>query len=103
MSYQSKSELSLNKKISNMEESTEPTLYGENAALVLDERMKRLTSKILKITLHIKHIHPELSKFIEEMPISTPDENNPEISLKNLKTYFDSLIAINNEYEKQHK
>lgn len=103
MPYQSKSELALNKKISNMEETTEPTLYAENSAIVLDERIKRLNSKILKITLHIKNIHPELSKFIEEMPVSMPDENNPEISLKNLKTYFDSLIAINNEYEKQHE
>lgn len=32
----------------------------------------------------IKDQHPELSKYIEEMPVTIPNEKHPEITLKSL-------------------
>ena len=61
-----------------------------------------LNAKILKITMTIKDRHPELSKYIEEMKVTIPDENNPEITLKNLKAYYDSLNAVLTTYLVEH-
>lgn len=62
------------------------------------ETEKELNSKILQLTMKIKAQHPELSKYIEEMPVTIPDETNPEITLTNLKTYYDSLNSIVKKY-----
>lgn len=61
-----------------------------------------LNAKILKITMTIKDQYPELSKYIEEMQVTIPDEKNPEITLKNLKTYYDALNAVLNKYIVEH-
>ncbi len=52
---------------------------------------KELNAKILALTMKIHNEHPELSKFLEEMPITIPDENNPEINTKILTDYHESL------------
>jgi hypothetical protein len=36
------------------------------------------------------------------MPITIPDEKDPEITLKNLKTYYDSLKAMLDKYILEH-
>lgn len=59
-------------------------------------------SKILKITMTINDKYPELSKYIEEMLVTIPDEKNPEITLKNLKTYYDSLNSMLSTYILEH-
>lgn len=66
------------------------------------ESMKDLNSKILKITMTIKDQYPELSKYLEEMPVTIPGEKNPEITLKDLKTYFDSLNSMLKKYILEH-
>jgi len=66
------------------------------------ETEKDLNSKILKITMMIKDQYPELSKYIEEMEVTIPDEKDPEITLKNLKTYYDSLNSMLNKYILEH-
>jgi hypothetical protein len=55
------------------------------------ETVKQLNAKILEITLRIQEKYPELSKYIEEMPITIPDESKPEITHKNLMEYYESL------------
>jgi len=65
------------------------------------ETEKELNSKILKITMKIQDQYPELSKYIEEMPITIPIEKNPEVTLKNLKAYYDSLNSILTKYVTQ--
>jgi hypothetical protein len=62
-----------------------------------------LTKEILTITLMIGKKYPELSKYIEEMPITIPDEKNPEITRKNLKAYYSSLEAIIAKYILEHQ
>jgi hypothetical protein len=66
------------------------------------ETEKELNSKILKITMKIKDQYPELSKYIEEMQETIPDEKKPEITLKNLKKYYDSLNSMLNKYISEH-
>lgn len=55
---------------------------------------KELNDAILKITLKIRNEYPELSKFLVEMPVTITDTNNPEINIKTLKDYYESLRAI---------
>lgn len=90
----------LNQKIAIIEKDIQPALYEQNIdkALVYAESEKDLNAKILKITLTINGQYPELSKYIEEMPETIPDDKNPEITLKNLNTYYDSLTAMLDKY-----
>ncbi len=62
------------------------------------ESEKDLNSMILKITMTIKEKYPELSKYLDEMSVTIPDEKNPEITRKNLKAYYDSLDSMLKKY-----
>ena len=62
-------------------------------------KLEEINRRILKITLQIQTNNPELSQFIEEMPITVPDEKTPEISQKNLEDYLNSLILFLKKYE----
>lgn len=64
-----------------------------------EEIEKDLNSKILKITMTIKDHYPELEGFLEEMPETIPDEKDPEITLKNLSAYYESLNLMVNKYK----
>lgn len=66
------------------------------------ETIEEINQKILLKTLDIKANHPELSKYIEEMPITVPDSKNPEITLKNLSEYYNSLNALETKYALTH-
>ncbi len=55
------------------------------------ETEKELNAKILALTMQIQEKHPELSKFLEEMPVTVPDQSDPEINIKILKDYLESL------------
>lgn len=46
----------------------------------------------------IEETSPELSKYIDEMRISISDFDVPEMNIKNLKDYYDSLYALLNSY-----
>jgi hypothetical protein len=67
------------------------------------EMEKSLNEKILKITLIIQNDFPELYSFIEEMPVTIPDSNDPEISLNNLNKYYNSLEVMLKNYKSTHK
>jgi hypothetical protein len=62
---------------------------------------KELNEAILKKTLMIQEKFPELSKYIEEMPITIPVDN-PEITIKNLTNYLNSLENIIEKYAEKH-
>jgi hypothetical protein len=46
----------------------------------------------------IQEKFPELSKYIEEMPVTMPDTDDPEINIKNLNEYYNSLNALIKKY-----
>jgi molecular chaperone GrpE (heat shock protein) len=67
-----------------------------------EEIEKDLNSKILKVTMTIKEQYPELSDFLEEMHDTIPDEKDPEITLKNLSAYYESLNSMLSKYKLEH-
>lgn len=68
----------------------------------METTIKELNQKILNITMYIRKHYPELSKYLDEMPVSIPDENDPHITIKNLKEYIDSLNTICKKYGVEH-
>ncbi len=63
---------------------------------------KQLNADILKTTLLIQEKYPELSKYIMEFPITNPDKENPEINVKHLTNYYDSLVNVLKKYASTH-
>ena len=61
-----------------------------------------LNDDILKITMLIEEKFPELSKYVDEMPVSAPDAVNPAVNQKNLQDYYDSLLALLKKYNTNH-
>ena len=91
-------------EIENNSEKIQPDINEQNPkkAFNNDDAEADLNSKILKITMTIMDQYPELSKYIEEMPVTIPNEKNPEISLDNLKTYYESLSLMLHKYKSEH-
>lgn len=53
-----------------------------------------LNDDILKITMKIKTHHPELTKYITEMPDGNPNINDPSINRQILNDYYESLKSL---------
>ena len=61
-----------------------------------------LNGAILRITMSIDETFPELSKFIDEMPVNFSDPVNSGINIQNLKDYYQSLEALFKNYSTNH-
>ena len=66
------------------------------------QTIEEINQKILLRTLNIGANYPELSKYIEEMPVTIPDLENPQITLQNLKEYYHSLNVLVINYASTH-
>ena len=55
--------------------------------------------KIILMIKNIRQHHPELLKFLDEIPMTIPKENNPQINVKILKEYYESLEKIEQSAE----
>lgn len=64
---------------------------------------QELNADILNITLKIQNNYPELSKYIDEMPVTIPNKVHPDINITNLKSYYNSLLEMVNKYEQNSK
>ena len=53
-----------------------------------------LNAKILAKTMEIHEKYPELSELLNEMPVTIPNIDKPEINIKMLKDYYDSLNQL---------
>jgi hypothetical protein len=51
----------------------------------------------------IQENYPELSKYLNEMPITIPIDKNPKINTKNLQKYYDNLLALFRKYVAEHQ
>ena len=58
---------------------------------IITSEEKKWNEKVLAITLKIQKEHPELSKYLAEMPVTIPDEKHPDINVTALKDYYESL------------
>lgn len=61
-----------------------------------------INEKILGITNKIRDKHPELLSYLNELPLTVPNQENTELSFKSLQCYYESLVNILHEYEKSH-
>ena len=66
------------------------------------KREEELNKKIVKMTMAIRNEFPELMKFIGEMPETIPDKKNPEINIRILQDYYDSLEDLLRKYAPNH-
>ena len=64
---------------------------------------EEINEKIMKVTMVIQENYPELSKYLNEMPITIPIDSNPEINVKNLQKYYDTLVALFRNYVAEHQ
>ena len=62
-----------------------------------------INKNIIEITMAIDEKFPELSKYIDEMPVTIPNTNDPEINETNLEDYQSSLDVLLNKYAANHK
>ena len=63
---------------------------------------KEMNADIMVVTMQIKEKYPELSEFLNEMPVTIPDESNPEINVQILKEYHKSLTDMVKKYSVEH-
>lgn len=59
------------------------------------------TMKIINRIQEIKTRHPELSKYLNEMPEFPPKVNDSEIRLADLMKYNNSLLELLEKYESE--
>ncbi len=50
----------------------------------------------------IRNKYPELSKYLEEMPVTIPDDKHPAITISKMQEYYDSLKSILENYVAEH-
>ncbi len=67
------------------------------------ESEAEINSKIMKITMVIQENYPELSQFLNEMPITVPIDANPEINIQNLQKYYETLLNLFRKYVAEHQ
>lgn len=60
------------------------------------ESIHEWNEKIMALIEQLKKDHPELVGFLEEMPVTIPDEKDPRINISSLKDYFNSLMELEN-------
>jgi len=63
---------------------------------------EQLNQEILETTTMIRNEYPELLKYLDEIPLTIPIENNPEINVKSLTDYSQSLKNIIIKYGIRH-
>ena len=66
------------------------------------ESQNYLNDKIRLTTIKIQEEHPELIKYINEIPRSFQFKTEKEVNKKALKDYLDSLNQILETYVKEH-
>ena len=63
---------------------------------------QELNEDILRMTMAIRKRFPELSKYIEEMPVNYTNKKGDEVTVKELENYYNSLNNLFRKYELEH-
>ena len=58
------------------------------------EKLHRLLNEITQVTNHIKTNYPELYRFLDEDPLTIPSKDHPEIDVKIMQKYLESLKGL---------
>lgn len=71
--------------------------------LMHEKEINALNKMIIEITEKINNYHPELIDFLNEMPITMPDEKDPCVTIESLKKYYTSLENLIEQFENNHE
>ena len=52
--------------------------------------------KIMTLIEKLKEDHPELITFLDEIPMTIPDDTDPHITIRILKEYHQTLFELEN-------
>ena len=68
------------------------------------ELSRNILSEITQIIRDIEDNYPELQKYLDERPMTLPDENNPNAKMddKVLNEYLISLKEMVSKYKDEH-
>ena len=63
-----------------------------------------ILAEITQVIRDIKDNYPELQKYLDERPMTLPDENDPNAKVDNkvLEEYLSSLKNLVSKYKKEH-
>ena len=53
--------------------------------------------------MKIRNEHPELSKYLNEMTVTIPNLTTPEMTIKVLQDYYNSLESMLKKYVPSHQ
>ncbi|MCF6129610.1 hypothetical protein L1S35_07995 [Flavobacterium sp. AS60] len=62
-----------------------------------------LNEAILNITMKIRKEYPELSKYLNEMEVTIPYVDTPEMTKKLMLDYYNTLDSMLKKYDATHK
>ena len=63
---------------------------------------KEIDTKILEVINKINKKYPELLKYIDEIPTFERNKDTPDITIKQLNGYYESLCTILMNYGAEH-
>ncbi len=65
---------------------------------------RRILTEITQVIRDIEDNYPELQKYLDERPMTLPDENDPDAKVDDavLKEYLSSLNNLVNKYKEEH-
>lgn len=63
---------------------------------------KEITEAIAKLTIEIREKYPEISKYINEMPVTNPDMEHPRVNVELLNDYYETLRSMLDKYAAEH-
>jgi len=67
------------------------------------EKLNRLFNEITLLTNHIETNYPELYRFLGENPLTIPSKDHPEIDVKIMQNYLESLKGLLQHHLETHK
>ena len=60
------------------------------------ENVHDWNDKIIALINKLKEDHPELITFLDEIPMTIPDDSDPCINIRILKEYYQTLLNLEN-------
>ncbi len=64
--------------------------------------LQDIENQIIRLTLSIEVNYPELYATLDENPITIPSKNHPDMNIKIMEDYLESLKQILKQYTKTH-
>jgi hypothetical protein len=67
------------------------------------KRLQEITKEINDLTMKIEQEYPELYQYLDENPITIPYSEHPELNIKTMSEWLDSLQELLKHNIENHK